>query len=174
MAITFASGMLLTPARLNALIPVTAEKALDTTRTSTITRTADPDLVLALAANSVYDFYGELILTSAANAAGDFAMEMQYPSGASCTLTTHGLDTGLAAGTVGTIDAITQSNQDATSPTGVYNFGCSTTQTSVRITGRITVGATAGNLTLAWAQQTSNASGTTLQNGSFITARRLS
>lgn len=151
----------------------TVEKSGDTTRTSTITRTADPDLALALPANSTWEFTGALILTSAANAAGDFSYEWQFPASATLTAVNHGMDIGLASGSVGTIEAVVQANQTGTSPTTAQNYGCSTTQTGVIVTGRIVLAGTAGSLTLAWAQQSSNASGTTLQNGSYITARRV-
>lgn len=161
-------------ALITELRPITAEKGGDTTRTSDATRTADPDLVIALPASSTWDFEGNILVSSAANAAGDFQMELTYPANANVTLVGFGLDDTLASGTVDNLRSDARSNQDPTSPTVAIQCGASTTQTSLKISGRITLGATAGNLTVAWGQLTSNVNGTTLQNGSYITARRVS
>jgi len=151
----------------------TVEKPSDTSRTSTTTRTADPHLSLALPANSTWNFDGDLIVNSAANAAGDLSIEFAFPASATLTVATHGLDVNLASGSFGTVDAVVQANQTTTSPTTAQNFGCSTTQISIHVSGRIVLAGTSGSLVLNWAQQTSSASATTLQNGSYLTARRV-
>ena len=168
----FNSGQKLRASRLNAMITymtrISASKATDTSRNTTTTNTADPDLVLPLAANTSYDVHLMLILTSAANAAGDFKAELQFPSGATCSFVPHGLIDTLASGSSGDLQAGSVS-LDTSSPTGSFSAGVSTSATGVLITARVTT-VSAGDLTLAWSQLASNANNTTLKGGSTMTA----
>lgn len=171
-----AAGAKLRGSVLNSLItevrPVPAFKAATTSRNTTASPTADPDLVLALVASAVYDFEFVLGLSSAADAAGDFQSQFSYPADATVTVMSWGLTTALASGSVGDMEAVGRM-LDAATPTTAINIGCSTTVTGYLIKGRITT-VTAGNLTLLWAQQASNGNNTNLLGGSYAVARRLS
>jgi hypothetical protein len=152
--------------------PLSAVKTGDTSRVNN-TRSADPDLTIALPANSVWDFELKLLITSAANAAGDFAADLAYPAGAVVSALTHGLDLALPSGTFGDLKAI-GITRDSTSPTFSFGIGCSNTPTALYVAGRIEVGATPGSLTLEWAQNATDAvNATTLQDGSTMTCHRV-
>lgn len=154
---------------ISELRPVTAAKTLTTSRNSTTTDTADPHLVLALAASKTYDIKGVLLVSSAANAAGDFKFSFTFPTGAELTVAPIGVHDSLASSSSadGQFAVITP---DASSPTSSLSFGASTTATGIQVEGRITVGSTAGNLTLLWSQLSSNANATSLLQGSWLTA----
>jgi hypothetical protein len=168
------AGAKLRASVLSALIlegrPIRAQKAGDTSRSGTSSRTADPDLVLALSANTTYEYSGLFLVSSAANAAGDFSYELQYPSDAVITAGGSGLHNSLASGSTADVEAIAYS-LDATSPTSQLPYGASTNVTGIIVRGEITL-VTAGNLTVAWAQVASNGNATVLKGGSFLIARK--
>lgn len=171
------AGAKLRASVLSALItevrPVAAFKTTDTSRSSTITRTADPDLTIALPANSEWDFHCVLIIETAASAAGDFSGEWDYPANANVSYGVIALVDTLAGGL--SADAYSRGlARDATAPTTQFDVGVSTSRNAVLISGRIVLGATAGSLTLNWAQLSSNANATVLQDGSRLIAHRVS
>src|SRR5690349_14571071 len=149
----------------------TVRKAAATSRNTTTSRTADPELTLSLPANSTWDFECHLLLNSAANAAGDFAGEFTYPGLATVDHGSLGLIDTLASGGSADLHAGTATSNDTTSPTTFFVFGTSTTLTYAVIFGRIALGATAGSLTLAWAQFGSNGNNTNVNIGSKLLAR---
>lgn len=155
------------------LRPIIAVKTADTSRASTIVRTADPDLVVALPGNSIYDFELMLILTSAADAAGDFSGEVQWTAPTAVVmLGSLGLTEVLATGR--TADLVAWGRpRDSASPSANFDHGVSTSGTHLLVSGRIEIGATGGNLLLAWAQLASNINATVLQDGSYLTAYRV-
>lgn len=167
----FASGTKLRASRLNDMIRYmtnpTASKAADLPRFSTTSRTADPDLVVAMAANTTYDMEALLLGASEVNAGGDFSGEWQYPSDAILTFAGFGLVDTLASGTSADLQAGAVS-QDGTSPAGPFVLGLSTSTTGMLVTATITT-VTAGNLTLAWAQNSSNVNDSILKAGSRVT-----
>lgn len=159
-------------ALITELRPITAAKASSTSRNTTITMTADPELFVALLANAVYDFEVVGYGSSAANAAGGLKMDLAFPAAATLSAMNLGLVSTLAGGNSADVDAFGQP-MDAASPTAAWVVGLSTITTGFRLAGRITVGATAGNLTYEWAQFSSNANNSTLLAGSTLTARRV-
>lgn len=172
MAVTaFTAGTKLRASRLNEMITymtrLTAAKSSDTSRASTTTRTADPHLVVAMAANTTYDVRALIIGTSAANAAGDLSGEFQYPSDGVFTYTALGLVDSLASSTSADLQAGAVS-LDAATPSTQFVVGLSTSITGTFIVARVTT-VTAGNLTFAWAQFASNANNSTLKGGSYVT-----
>lgn len=172
MSIVWASGMKLTPARLNALNPVEAVKAGDTPRSSNITLTADPDLTVTIPATSAtYELTAHLFATSAANAAGDIQYDWTYPTGATLTWGAAGPHNTLASGSQADGEW-TAVMLDGSSPSGAIPYGASQAGAGTLVIGRLVVGSTGGNLTLRWAQQSSNASATVLKAGSYIRIRR--
>lgn len=150
----------------------TVRKSSATSRNTTAARVADPDLTLSLPANSTWDWECHLLLSSAANAAGDFAGEFTYPGLATVDHGSFGLIDTLASGGSADLNAGTATSNDTTSPTTFFAMGTSTVITYALIMGRIALGATAGSLTLAWAQFGSNGNNTTVNIGSKLIARR--
>lgn len=152
---------------------VNATKPGDTNRASTVTRTADPDLVLALPASSTWEWVAVLFIASAANAAGDFSHEWQFPANATVSNGQMALDPALPSGAIASLNAGPTGRGDTTSPTLNFDSGASLLGSTVLSFGRIILGVTAGNLTLAWAQLASNVNNTTLLTASYVTARRV-
>lgn len=152
------TGSFLNNALLN-VTPLIAVKAGDTSRSNTASRTADPDLVVALLANLTYTVDSYLMYDAGA---GLFQVYWTVPAGATVTGAPWGLDTAVTAATVGGIRV---------PPTGAaVGSGGSGTVVSARPTANVIMGSTAGNLTLTWAQNTSNATATILKAGSWIRA----
>lgn len=172
-----AAGQTLTAAKLEDLasyaVPVQAEKAGDTSRNTTATVAADPDLVVVLGANRTYDVDAVLIVSSAANAAGDFRVAWGWTNTATVTFTAQGLTAALASGTIGDMETVA-SAPDGTTPSAEVTVGASTTRTTVVLPVRVVTGGSSVTLSLLWAQQASNANNTTLGAGSKIVARRAS
>jgi hypothetical protein len=149
-----------------------AVKSANTARTSTTTRTADPHLTLTVRANVSYTVSGMLILSSAANAAGDFSMDFAFPANAVVHWGGVGPNNTIASGSFIGGEFQAQSNQTV-SPTGQTPYGATTVPNTVLLSGYVAVGATAGSLTLQWAQNTSNANATTLLTGSWLRLDRI-
>lgn len=134
-------------------------KTANTTRNSTTSLTADPDLVVPMLANKTYTLKGSFWFTS--NAAPDF----KYRFGA----------TGSAAAIYGTI---THNTNGTSSPAnGVITAYHSSDQVFLgagNFTGyatfeiRIVNGASDATFQLSWAQNTSDATNTTVHVGSYI------
>ena len=152
---------------------VTVQKATATSRSSTIARTADPDLVVALPASSSWNFEAVIYHSSAANAAGDLAFEWTWPANATLSAGVHGLANALPSGSQADLEAGPTTRLDATSPSVAQVIGCSVGGGMLYATGRIVLGVTAGNLTFSWAQETSNGNNTTILEGSTLTATRV-
>lgn len=153
-------------------VPVQAVKAGDTSRNTTTTATADPDLVIVLPANRTYLVDASLSVISAANAAGDFKCGFEWTNTATLYVLGWGLSAaGLASGSITDLEAVAQTV--SSTPTIAIAYGASTTPTAVLRRVRVVTGGSNVTLSMTWAQQTSNGNNTTLQAGSSITARRV-
>jgi hypothetical protein len=152
-------------------VPITAYKAGDTNRASTITSTADPDLVIVLPANRTYEVEITMYVTSAANAAGDFRFALGWTNTATVTLGGHGIHISVASGSSADLEALGIA-ADTTTPTSDIGIGASTTRTTVKGWATVVTGGSNVTLSLLWAQASSNANNTTLLTGSSIVARR--
>jgi hypothetical protein len=164
----------LTAAKLQALIselrPVSASKAGNTSRASTTSPAADPDLVLTLATGGTYEVTGCLIVLTAANAAGDFVYGWSWTGTMSVVLGGVGPHNSLASGS--SVDGeFTYLPADSSSPSTTMPYGSSAAGVNIAVNTRVVV-TTGGNLSLIWAQLGSNANNTTLAADSWITARR--
>ncbi|MFC7846119.1 right-handed parallel beta-helix repeat-containing protein [Streptomyces sp. NPDC057382] len=125
-----------------------AIKPGDTGRASTIAPAADPDLTLPVEAGGIYDVECVAVWTTGG---GGFRATWAAPAGATMAWTDND---GVGASTAG----------------AVVTFASGTGTT---FKGTLVVGATAGSLTLSWAQNTSNAAATTLKAGSALKLTRL-
>jgi hypothetical protein len=147
------------------LVPMAAVKPADTARASTTTVTNDPDMVLALGANSTYAIYGVLFYTGA-NAAGHLRFTFTVPGGATGAYFNGHVDSTSGVYAVQNANAWTDLITSAESlGTGVLM--AATVMGVINLTG-------SGNLQLQWAQGTSNATATTVKANSFWTAQRIS
>lgn len=147
----------------------TAYKTADETVTSSTTLQDDDHLVVPIGANETWAVQYTLYLSSA-NATGDFKATIGVPSGATVRNTSIiGID---AAATSATGSAKMQSISSATA----LNVGVPASaqaDTVAIFTASIENGATPGNVILQWAQNVSNASGTVVEQGSWLLATRL-
>jgi hypothetical protein len=171
MAITFTAGQKLTAAALNALVPLEAQLSSDQSKVSNTTFADLADLTIAVAANATYELTGLFIATSAANAAGDVKYRFSYPANATMTLTGPGPHNSLASGSQADGEWF-YVLLDTASPTADIPYGASIAGAAAIINGKLVVGATAGDLVVGWAQQSSNASATVFKAGSYIRLRR--
>ena len=162
----WAVGQILDASDVNTwLIPTMAVKTVDTGRASTTSPVADPELTLALAANSTYTYDLLVHYTGGTNGSSDAQFGFTAPAGAlgfsfciryqisgltfnSILIPTFG--TFINAGTNGT-----------TNPVGFWAHGS------------IKVGSTAGALAFVWSQNTSSGTATTVKGGSYLTAQRI-
>lgn len=151
--------------QLNAYI-VGAWKTSTEAVTSSTALQNDDNLVLAVVASGVYVVRWGLRMDGAA--AGDFKYAFTGPAGAAMTWESR----GLAAADASNVAAITT---DVAAIGTTVTHGCLGTGTTTRAagTGLLIVSATAGNLTLQWAQGTSSGTATNLFAGSWITGERV-
>lgn len=125
----------------------------------------DNHLTLTVAASGIYTFDGCLLFDSA-DANADFKLTFAGPTGA----------TGWWAPV-----AITLGNADGSGSTRLTKFDLASESTVGAISGGslalpsgyVAVGATAGSLTLRWAQASSSATPTVLRQGSWLRAHRV-
>lgn len=129
---------------------------------SNVTRTAQTladitGLSLALAANSTYTFYAKLSVASSSTAGNGYGVNFSAAGAA------------VEAGITGTLAAATQKAMRISAlNTSAQAFVTVAADGSIEISGRVTTGANAGNLTLQHLKVTSGTS--TVYIGSFLTA----
>ncbi|ANT41094.1 hypothetical protein BI024_gp24 [Streptomyces phage Nanodon] len=125
-----------------------AWKTAATSRTSTTTATADPHLVLSTVANGVYEVELNLAWT---NGGGGLRVTWTGPSGATLVWT----------------------DNDGYGFQAISNVCTFNATTGATIKGLLRNSSSAGNLTMLWAQNTSNAAGTSLASGCYLKLTRL-
>jgi hypothetical protein len=134
-------------------------KTGDTSRTSTTTYANDPHLSVPVLANTTYSF--ELYGLYQAGATGQFKVQVTMPAGATMEAGSWDYDPGT--------DEWAPTATGGASPhqfvTGLVGTGGNV---PFRLLGSVHVGATAGSVTLQWAQTTSNATATILRKGTWM------
>jgi len=136
--------------------PTYARKTSDTSRSSTVTLTADPDLTLAVLANTTYEVEA-LLLPNSASATPGFGLGQTVPAGASGRF-------GASSWTE--VSGSGGDSFDQAGSTGLTIAAATTTW--VLYKGVLVVGGTAGSFTITWAQAVSNATATVLKAGSYL------
>jgi len=144
-------------------------KGSDESVTSSATLQDDNDLLYALPAIGTYIFEMWLYATSAANAAGDLKVALTFPTG-TMRFSALGPDPAIASASVA--QGVWFTHLGATSGTSAISVGCSTNSNLVLMHGLFAASAT-GTLRLQWAQDTSNASATTIKAGSHMHIRQV-
>lgn len=156
----FYAGQRLTASQLRGALTLTARKTADTARTTTVTPAADPDLTLAVAANSVYLVKVSLVYKGAATNTGDLKFSFSVPSGAT-----------FAGGFVGIANPLALYVLSVTAASTLVSYSNGTGNPLwCEVTATLVTSSTAGFLTLNWAQNTSNATATALMAGSSLEA----
>ena len=161
----WAAGQVLSNSDVNVwFVPIVATKPSDTGRTSTTSITNDPDLQITLAANASYDLTAKLAYKGGTNGASDIQIQVNAPSGAT-----------------GFWGAVRLQITSFPTTTAIYNpFGnnvnAGTNGTGnpqpFFIHGSVTT-TTAGTLAVAWAQNTSSVTATTMMAGSLLSCQRI-
>lgn len=137
-------------------------KASGTSRTSTTTPTADPDLSANVDAGATY-FIDTVLFVSNAGATAGFKV------GFNGTATTTGFNVSVLA--VNPTDGLVLSAANLTALNSFAGMAMGTAVTMVQLRGTITVNA-AGSLAVYWSQNTSNANATVVQAGSNLFLNR--
>ena len=146
--------------------PWAAWKLGDTSRSNTVTATADPDLAIPVnVASTVWEMAVYLRYEGGTLGSSDFAWKWTVPTGASLFLDPVNQNTSGAA-TVG-------GEQTATNTVTAGSAGAGNVR-SVTLTGTLIVSTNTGSVTLLWCQGTTNATATILHTGSRFSLRRLS
>lgn len=161
-------GQKVTAALLAAMQPIRATKSVDTARASTTTLAADPHLVLPVLANAVYDLDGYIEYDGNFGGSGDLKLDWTVPAGTTMRWAPRSNASG-------------DTTQKFSSGSVAYNlavsagtYGVGTTRNSLSPRGWVITSGTAGNLTLRWAQNSSNAVATTLYANSWVRLTRVS
>ncbi|MBB2909329.1 hypothetical protein FHS43_000575 [Streptosporangium becharense] len=141
-----------------------ARKTVNTDRTNTTTLTADPHLSVNLAANSSYLL--DMLVLMASGATPGFRQGWIVPAGVTGTWASRHVVastgfTGEAFADFGTTTVV------------VPGQGTPSPISSIRISGVVTVGATAGPLTYRWAQNTAGSGTTTVRADSYMRLEKL-
>lgn len=160
----------LTAAELNAAFPLTSFADADTSRTSSTTFLDADGLVVELEANSQYAIDGWI--SYVAGATGDLKVQLLVPTGAGGSWGMYALST-TSTGSVGTV----QANRAPVGAGNALTAGGSASFSGAMnalLRGYIATGDTPGELQLQFAQNTSNATATTIKEGSWIRAQKIS
>lgn len=162
----WAVGQVLTASDVNTwLIPGMAVKTVDTARASTTSATADPELTLAVAANSTYQFTLLVHYNGGTNGASDAQFGLSAPAGS----------TGFAYCLRSQISGLTFIATLINSFGTVLNAGTNGTSNAVGFVahGSLKTSSTAGQLACIWSQNTSSGTATTVKAGSYLMAQRI-
>jgi hypothetical protein len=168
------AGTTLTAAKVAELasyaVPISAVKAGSTSRANTTSPTADPELVIVLPADQIYDV-DVVLLATAGNAAGDIRVALGWTNTATVTITGIGPIKTLASGTTGDAEFFS-AGPDATTPSTAIGYGASTTVTTLWLKARVVTGGSAVTLSLLWSQDTTSGTNSVVEAGSKMVARR--
>lgn len=147
------------------LLPVSAFKSGDTIRVSTTTISADPHLVIPVAANAAYKI--DLHLIYQQGTVGQLTVGFTAPASATLDWSVIGLVPSVTSSDSGSVTMQSLGIAD------LRTVGGAITSTVVNGDGRLVVSSTAGNLTLRWGPSASSATGTTLKQGSYLIAEQI-
>lgn len=148
-------------AAFNQVKALTAVKTADETVTSSTTLQDDNELFASVAANTTYELTGWLYVASTSNTP-DMKLGYTGPSGATLVHSAWGQQTGATTNT-GSPDTGVHATISGVHTKGVINGNL-----SILLHGTLVVSSTAGTFRFQWAQQTSDAAGTTVKAGSWI------
>jgi hypothetical protein len=175
------AGQRLRASTLRDMLPKTARKTADTSRSATTTAAADPHLTFEVEANAVYVWDGWLKYDGATG--GDFIVDFTAPTGSLGEWGAHGA--GIVV--IGADDSPLVLQTDTVQSTGYMvrletndvmqfrTYGALGTGNAltILIAGTLRVGSTAGTFSLDWAQGTSNATATTVFTDSWLKMTRV-
>lgn len=163
---TILAGQKLTASLLSSMQPLWAGKTASTSRSSTTTATADPELALTVEANAEYAF--SAFIRYSGGQTGDLKCTFTGPSGSSGSWGARTMST--------TATAATDSSEAIRTPNGttkaIGNISTSVPQT-FNVMGRLITSSTSGTFSFDWAQNTSDATATVIEADSYMTLIRV-
>ncbi len=147
----------------------TVYQTTDQTRNNNTTYLDSTSLVMAVAANAAYTIDSFIIYDT--NSTADFKVRFTLPAGSSLRMGKWGLDTGAASAT----GSINVQVIDDTADAIEFTLGgiAAGTMLSATPRGQIATAGTAGNLQIAFAQNTANVSDSKLRIGSWVSLARI-
>lgn len=161
----FLAGMVPTADEFNLLVPTVVKKTSGTSRASTVTTSADPDLVVTFPAAGEWEV--EAILRYNGNGGG---LRTDWAVSAGVTVNMRDAH-GIAPAETDTAQSeVRNSVHGATTD---VTYGSSTSDARVTERLNVTVTGAGETLTLGWAQSTSNANATTMVAQSRLIATYL-
>jgi predicted extracellular nuclease len=144
-----------------------AYKTADESVTSSTTVQDDDHLTFPIGASETW--YAEWNLSVSGGSTGDLKVTVTMPSGATSEL----LVTAVATGGTTAINSVGVITSSASAEIGCGLQAGTGNRNAVTIEGVIFNDTTAGNVTLRWAQNTSDGTATTVRKGSTLIYRRL-
>lgn len=164
MTITFTAGETLTADELNRVVGLRAVKTATEVVNNSATLQDDDHLFVTPRINTRYMLNSFLMWTSGTTP--DIKLTFSIPAGSTMNLNVTTYSRAAAAGT-NLADSRMMSQSETVSIPGQGTTFSTQSQWTV-ITGQVGIGATAGNVTLQWAQNTANASDTSMVIGSWL------
>ncbi len=155
------AGGRITAAMIQAVAPNAASKGANQSVTSSTTLVNDDALYVDVEANATYFVLLQAVYTGGTEGSSDLKITFTIPSG---SMTWSSLRYA-SNGTLG-IETLQGTGSGNTSDCGTSGSG--NNARSVLVWGFLTTGDTAGTLQLKWAQNTSNATATTVESGSSL------
>jgi hypothetical protein len=158
---------------LNSMFPQSVDKNADTARNTTTVVASDPDLVTGtLTAGGVY--YVKFHVRFTGLQAAGLKTAWLVPAGTTGNRDCDGPGSANAVQVDGnTTELKRATNSYATNVSYTNPRNSTSLQTYLVEQARVTIGATAGAITLQWSQATSNATDTTVKASSFVEWRRV-
>lgn len=166
---TFTDGNVVTAAQLNAVLPIAAVKPSDQAVTSSTTLVNDSALLVAVAASATYEVNLFLTYTATGSSStGGIKVAWTAPSGAVLNWVPY-----LNGNSDGVQQLATVWTTGGTLATVNPGSGTGASMVAAHVYGVLIMGVNAGSLQLQWAQNTSNASATTVKAGSALIVRQI-
>jgi hypothetical protein len=145
-------------------VTTAAFKSADTSRASTIVLADDPELAIPIGANEIYSITG-FFKSSSTSITPDIKIAFTVPAGAAMDIIYHSNG--------GTLTTFTSAAlRDSGQPSPLISIGANIINL-IMFQGTVVNGSTAGFLKFQWAQNTSNATATTVTAGSYLAGTRI-
>ncbi|MFJ3173799.1 hypothetical protein ACIPJK_23870 [Streptomyces roseus] len=158
------AGQRATADLLASMLPISVVKAADESVTSSTALQDDNHLILPMEANATYIVEGALFYDGQFNA-GNLKLTWTLPTSATIYWAPNAPALGGAAAYA--------SQATTTGTLSVGTYGTGGTKTTASISATVITAATAGSMTLRWAQDTSSATATTIYAKSWLRAIRI-